>query len=1428
MRQLVKMHLKQILRMRYKQPSVPLQRWNVADHADPGAASFQISRGSKDRDTKTHQASVVFRIRVRSTRGEAEAVQAELLLGVKAEECQKLARSAGGTHEEFEMPGAPRSTFDHVDARYRSGVQEFIPATPAPSSTYSSKELTFTVPAVDLDMVRQRRVPVLLLLRRKEVQVNILNTRTEEQERNDNASGGLDLDVCQPVSDVIQQQQRCPGGAVVHSAMQASMWKIGPVPARVEDNSTTPVSLSLELVRQMVFEGGQGVELAPIYGFEGGEDDSECMICYERVKNSMLLPCRHCSACTTCLRSLREEKCPLCRTAFDKHVSFPTMKKRRRAARGGGTAEDGDEGRGIVEHQASSTLFTLIILFALQAQQLELRRKMATPPGGPAQNGLRVLIVDFYDSYTWNLVDLVHCLTGSPPACVQHDRLPFFHHHHVEDPDNDIFEKRGSCGSSAPAAAVAFLEAFDAVILSPGPGHPGEYLFPGNRRTTKAEDDGKHVPTPVVLLLEAAEAENVPVFGVCLGLQILCLRHGIPVEKVAPAHGLVDPIVLRRETPAKKQKGFAPTPPNEIQQLFDQTKNKDTINVVRYHSLAAKVSDAEAAGSCFDVLATTSDGELLMAAKVKQHPHYGVQFHPESILTDCGASTVANFLNLAQELRFSISKDRPTRRCVSCDYSREPDLQLDHLQKASSGRTSAAAPRLYVQKEALPRDFDVEDFFERVTAPGASRATSTTSAGNSFTWPRFWLDNARAGERCRNMADSGGGRSSIRQHDAQTVSTSGGCYSYLGGGRLAETVQELQLRGEHEPAREEYHVRYFREVVGRDCERSDDEPPLLGGRVEITTKDRVTGALTQQEIVLSSAGPGAAKGAGAAAAGTFLSWFSDYTSDRGDLLSPDEIVVVNEETSEQGNEDGSSDWMNEHTVAELPFDFRCGFVGYFGYGLRGETLPTCSYGAEQTTRQSESEDGSAYAFPPSSTSPAPSAFPDAYWCYVSTVVVLDHGEHEIYLLSLDRPLAKGTLKRMLRMNFTVDVDAPYGCYVEVPGGGEDKCRYILSSSPERFLKIDVDGWAEMKPIKGTARRDHEDACNDERLKTWLGTDAKNKAENLMIVDLVRNDLSHVCEPGTVHCPYLMHVESYQTVHQLVSTVRGKLKRHDVFSAVAATFPPGSMTGAPKKRSCELLEESLETVCERGPYSGGLGFLGLGHTCELSVVIRSLFLAPAPSRSIEKENKEEDDQDLSLTLHTGGAITVLSDACDEYDEMLLKGNVLNSVVRDVPTNTDRHLVYYKTSKSREIYDAAMRRAAAKQLADENERVVETKKYGSVLLHNTRGEVTELTFANVAVRVEANRMSEHVDGSGAKNKMKSYEWVTPPLRSGLLPGILRQKLLKYGLLRERVITVGDLRKRRSLTPGGVRGGGGPNSVIVGFNAVRGVFPVELDMD
>ena len=206
---------------------------------------------------------------------------------------------------------------------------------------------------------------------------------------------------------------------------------------------------------------------------------------------------------------------------------------------------------------------------------------------------------------------------------------------------------------------------------------------------------------------------------------------------------------------------------------------------------------------------------------------------------------------------------------------------------------------------------------------------------------------------------------------------------------------------------------------------------------------------------------------------------------------------------------------------------------------------------------------------------------------------------------------------------------------------------VLSSSPERFLAIDDERWAEARPIKGTSRRSGTPA-HDAQLAAALQADEKSRAENVTIVDLLRNDLGRVCEVGTVGVPELMRVETYETVHQLVSVVRGRLRGGlGAVECARACFPPGSMTGAPKLRTMEILAE-LEGEA-RGVYSGAIGYFGPGGGCDLSVAIRTIVL-----------------RDGVATVGAGGAIVMQSDPEEEFEEMLLKTRGPVSALAPIPS------------------------------------------------------------------------------------------------------------------------------------------------------------------
>lgn len=375
------------------------------------------------------------------------------------------------------------------------------------------------------------------------------------------------------------------------------------------------------------------------------------------------------------------------------------------------------------------------------------------------------------------------------------------------------------------------------------------------------------------------------------------------------------------------------------------------------------------------------------------------------------------------------------------------------------------------------------------------------------------------------------------------------------------------------------------------------------------------------------------------------------------------------------------------SVGDVPCNFTCGYVGFFGYELK------------DTLRGQR---------------PNPATTPDACWVFADRIVAFDHHTGQTWLLCLDseaglapeneewlsrttrillnfqaadpaRPKshegaarihelhwghAPGEYRQLIRraqqliregetyevcltnqITGTCTLDplatylalrsispAPYSAFLKIDSLA------VLCSSPELFLKVSEDGAVHSKPIKGTARRSASIA-EDQRRAEDLAASVKNRAENLMIVDLLRNDLNRVCRTGSVHVPKLFSVETYASVHHLVSTISGTLRPDaTAIDCVRAMFPGGSMTGAPKERTLAILDE-LEGR-PRGVYSGSLGFLSVSRRAELNIVIRTLVL-----------NGSE------LTIGTGGAITALSDPDEEYAEMVLKVRALMRTLKE---------------------------------------------------------------------------------------------------------------------------------------------------------------------
>ncbi len=352
---------------------------------------------------------------------------------------------------------------------------------------------------------------------------------------------------------------------------------------------------------------------------------------------------------------------------------------------------------------------------------------------------------------------------------------------------------------------------------------------------------------------------------------------------------------------------------------------------------------------------------------------------------------------------------------------------------------------------------------------------------------------------------------------------------------------------------------------------------------------------------------------------------------------------------------------------ELGLDFQLGWVGWFGY----ECDPRAGF---------------------------ESPLPDSWWARLDSAIAVDHAHDRTVLLHLGEgaqewfddvasalrdlepvpvPAAPGvavpphprepyleaiaqaqeliaageTYEVCLTTTIAVDVELdPLAAHLRLRAAHPSRFGGYLragdvalaSATPETFLRIDADGVVSTRPIKGTRARG-ADAAEDEALRADLAGNPKDRSENLMIVDLARNDLAHHAVRGSVHAGPLFEVETHPGAHQLVSTVSARLwPGTDPLDVIRDAFPGGSMTGAPKTRTMEIINR-LETGA-RGPYSGAFGYLSDTGTVDLAMVIRTAVVEPG-----------------RVTYGVGGAILALSDPEEEYRETLTKARPLRDLL-----------------------------------------------------------------------------------------------------------------------------------------------------------------------
>jgi para-aminobenzoate synthetase len=384
---------------------------------------------------------------------------------------------------------------------------------------------------------------------------------------------------------------------------------------------------------------------------------------------------------------------------------------------------------------------------------------------------------------------------------------------------------------------------------------------------------------------------------------------------------------------------------------------------------------------------------------------------------------------------------------------------------------------------------------------------------------------------------------------------------------------------------------------------------------------------------------------------------------------------------------GFFDWLDKdlHSlhveVPELPFDFALGWVGYTGYELKAECGGRLVHSSDNPDAAMIFADralavdhltGTTYLLaltdPDDETSAREwlrstrahlDALPDVprppargamefgelglrhdrsryLELIASCQDAIKAGEsYEVCLTNM--VVGQGTIDPWQAYQFLrTESPAPFGAWLRFAD------LFVLSTSPERFIRVSGDRVVESRPIKGTRPRGLS-AEQDRVLREDLATSEKDRAENRMIVDLVRNDLGSCAVPGSVHVPTMFDVESYATVHQLVSTVRAQLREEvSAVDCVRAAFPGGSMTGTPKIRTMEIIDD-LEKGA-RGIYSGALGYFSLTGAADLSIVIRTLVVTPG-----------------KVSFGIGGAIIALSDSATEFEETMIKASAITNLL-----------------------------------------------------------------------------------------------------------------------------------------------------------------------
>ncbi|CAI4036131.1 hypothetical protein SMKI_14G3500 [Saccharomyces mikatae IFO 1815] len=767
------------------------------------------------------------------------------------------------------------------------------------------------------------------------------------------------------------------------------------------------------------------------------------------------------------------------------------------------------------------------------------------------QQQLHVLFIDSYDSFTYNVVRLIEQQTKISPEV---------NAVHVTTIHSDTFQSM--------AQLQPLLPLFDAIVVGPGPGNPNN----------GAQDMG--------IISELFENANgildaVPILGICLGFQAMCLAQGATVcELDTIKHGQVYEMCLKDE--ARSCGLFSGYP--------------DTFKSTRYHSLHV---NAEGVDNLLPLCSTKDEnGTLLMSAQIKHKPWFGVQYHPESCCSELGGLLVSNFLKL------SFSNNMKTGRWESKKLNRnfsdilsklDRTIDRDPIYKIKDEYPSGDKTT-YVKQFEVSKDpkltFEICDIIQE---PKFVMSSSVISE-NRGEWSIIALPNSKSKVFSHYGAIK---KTTVYNWQDEKVS-----YSML---KKCLDGQDLDLHGPLTVIKEDESQFWI--TLGKFMENriidNHREIPFIGGLVGIL------GYEIGQYVSCNRCGDDEDSHIPDAKL-VFINNSVVINHKEGKLycISLDSTFPVTLEQSLTDNFVLKKDikkkisWP-EYLPKEVDFtitmpdkvDYANAFAKCQDYMHKGDSYEMCL-----TTQ----------------TKVVPSSVIEP-WRIFQTLVQKN--------------------------------PAPFSSFFEfndiVPNQGErPPVLCFLSTSPERFLKWDADT-CELRPIKGTVRKGPQ---MDLFEATKILKTPKEFGENLMILDLIRNDLYELVPD--VRVEEFMSVEEYATVYQLVSVVKAhgltsasKKTRYSGMDILKHSLPPGSMTGAPKKITVQLLQDKIETKLNnhvnggaRGVYSGVTGYWSVNSNGDWSVNIRCMYSYNGGA---------------SWQLGAGGAITVLSTLDGELEEMYTK-------------------------------------------------------------------------------------------------------------------------------------------------------------------------------